>query len=186
MEWMDNDRCGLSAKSEQFAATKIVLALECYHGVATDEMAMQLQEQLPGAHLVFAGDAMLPEAAINEMVYPYVTDDPVFGYITPLSLINFFDENKVQALQQQIAQQGAGLTIVYGTGAALLAPKADLLVYADMPRWEIQLRFRRNEVGNLGISNTGEPFAYKYKRAFFVDWRVCDRHKTSSWPIGIM
>lgn len=169
----------LAQKANSLQQQKIVLALECYHGVDTAEIASQLHEQLPGAQLVFSGDALLPEAAVNEMVYPNVTDDPVFGYITPLSLINFFDEKKIGALQQQIAQQGRGLTIVYGIGAALIAPKADLLVYADMPRWEIQLRFRRNEVGNLGVSNTGDTFAYKYKRAFFVDWRVCDRHKVS-------
>jgi mannose-6-phosphate isomerase class I len=169
----------LAQKANSLQQQKIVLALECYHGVDTVEIATQLREQLPGVQLVFAGDALLAEAAVNEMVYPNVTDDPVFGYITPLSLINFFDEKKISVLQQQMAQQGGGLTIVYGIGAALIAPKADLLVYADMPRWEIQLRFRRNEVGNLGVSNTGEPFAYKYKRAFFVDWRVCDRHKVS-------
>ena len=35
-------------------------------------------------------------------------------------------------------------------GASLIAPDADLLVYADMPRWEIQLRFRSNSISNLG------------------------------------
>src|SRR5690606_10632861 len=44
-------------------------------------------------------------------------------------------------------------------------------------RWEIQLRFRRNEVGNIGADNATDPFAYQYKRAFFVDWRVCDKLK---------
>jgi mannose-6-phosphate isomerase class I len=46
-----------------------------------------------------------------------------------------------------------------------------------MPRWEIQLRFRRNEVGNIGINNKDAAFAYQYKRAFFLDWRVCDKLK---------
>jgi mannose-6-phosphate isomerase class I len=44
-------------------------------------------------------------------------------------------------------------------------------------RWEIQQRQRRNEIGNLGIDNSGEPAQAKYKRAFFVDWRAADRLK---------
>ena len=46
-----------------------------------------------------------------------------------------------------------------------------------MARWEIQQRFRRNEVSNLGIVNKEERTSLQYKRAFFVDWRVCDKHK---------
>src|SRR5205085_1808229 len=55
----------------------------------------------------------------------------------------------------------------------------NILVYADMPRWEIQLRFRNNSISNLGDENASAEFSYQYKRGFFVDWRVCDRHKKS-------
>jgi mannose-6-phosphate isomerase class I len=50
-------------------------------------------------------------------------------------------------------------------------------VYADLARWEIQMRQRRNEVGNLGADNRNDPPYLKYKRAFFVDWRSADRLK---------
>jgi mannose-6-phosphate isomerase class I len=50
-------------------------------------------------------------------------------------------------------------------------------VYADLARWEIQLRQRRNEIGNLGAHNLDERASLKYKRAFFVDWRAADRLK---------
>jgi hypothetical protein len=49
-----------------------------------------------------------------------------------------------------------------------------------MPRWEGQLRQRRGQVTNLGISNAGEKPSLQYKRAFFVDWRVVDRLKSES------
>jgi mannose-6-phosphate isomerase len=39
-----------------------------------------------------------------------------------------------------------------GCGARLLA-EGDILVYADLPRWEAQNRFRRNESDNLGVEN---------------------------------
>src|SRR5690606_7322921 len=64
-----------------------------------------------------------------------------------------------------------------GPGASIVCPEYDLLVYFDMPRWEGQLRFRRNEASNLGVSNRTERASLQYKQAFFVDWRVCDRLK---------
>jgi len=63
-----------------------------------------------------------------------------------------------------------------GCGATLVAD-ADLLVYADLTRWEAQLRFRRNESSNLGVENRTLAASLQYKRAFFVDWRVADRWK---------
>ena len=53
----------------------------------------------------------------------------------------------------------------------------DIFVYADLARWEAQLRFRRNEISNLGVENRALAASLQYKRAFFVDWRVCDRWK---------
>ena len=32
-------------------------------------------------------------------------------------------------------------------------------------------------MSNSGIENSNAEFSYQYKRSFFVDWRVCDRHK---------
>ena len=39
------------------------------------------------------------------------------------------------------------------------------------------MRFRRNEISNLGVENRTLAASLQYKRAFFVDWRVCDRWK---------
>jgi len=63
-----------------------------------------------------------------------------------------------------------------GCGAQLIA-KGDILVYADLARWEAQNRFRCNTISNLGVENRTLSAALQYKRAFFVDWRVCDRWK---------
>ncbi|VFS03027.1 Phosphomannose isomerase [Enterobacter cancerogenus] len=51
-------------------------------------------------------------------------------------------------------------------GAALVHP-GDVLVYADMPRWEIQQRMRAGELGNWGVENLTEDMLRRYKRAFF-------------------
>ncbi|MBO9634280.1 MAG: class I mannose-6-phosphate isomerase [Chitinophagaceae bacterium] len=170
----------ISALEQQVAASgkdRTVIAVDCYHGVQLKEVVDQLRKGFPTARIFETSSALLAEQAIDEMVYPYVTDDPVFGYISPLSLDQFFDAPKLSAMQLDVKAASPGIVLVIGTGATLVVPNPDILVYADMPRWEIQLRFRRNEAANLGATNFSDSFAYKYKRSFFVDWRVIDRHK---------
>jgi mannose-6-phosphate isomerase class I len=111
------------------------------------------------------------------MVYPDVTDDRVFGFMTRLTLERFFDDKKLDTLRKQIDAIKEGVIIIYGEGAAYVAQQIDLLIYFDMARWEIQLRMRRNEISNLGVENAGTEFSLQYKQAYFVDWRVLDKHK---------
>ena len=63
-----------------------------------------------------------------------------------------------------------------GPGATLVA-KPDVVVYADLARWEIQRRQRRHEVASLGVHDRQDRPGKLYKRGFFVDWRVADRLK---------
>ncbi len=159
---------------------KITIAIECYHGVYAGEIAAQLQENFPSAILFDAVTAMQTAKEIEKMVYPFVTDDPVFGYMAPLNLVDFFDAQKIASLQNRVEEIEEGICIVYGIGATLLLTRPDIFLYADMPRWEIQLRFRNNSISNMGAENPDAEFSYQYKRSFFVDWRVCDRHKKAT------
>lgn len=87
----------------------------------------------------------------------------------------FFDSKKLEEMRAQISA-AQGLILVFGVGAALLC-RPDVLIYADMARWEIQRRFRSGRLANWLNDNYTEDTLRKYKRAFFVDWRVLDRHK---------
>lgn len=53
---------------------------------------------------------------------------------------------------------------------------SDLNIYLDMARWEIQLRYRRG-MPNYNCSNSDEDILRKFKRGYFIEWRVADRHK---------
>ncbi|MBS1603688.1 MAG: class I mannose-6-phosphate isomerase [Bacteroidetes bacterium] len=152
-----------------------VVVLETYPGVNDDEVVPQLKGFLPG-RFFFTKDAFLPEQQISELVYPDVTDDDIFGYITRLSMVDFFDPVRLGKMREAIGSE-AGPVYIYGPGATLVAERWDLLVYFDMPRWEGQLRFRRNEVANLGLTDKTAKASLQYKQAFFVDWRVADKHK---------
>ncbi|PWE00607.1 class I mannose-6-phosphate isomerase [Marinilabilia rubra] len=155
---------------------KFVIAVDTYLNVHDEEIISALKEDLPYDFFYLAKEAMKSEEEIDKMTYPDVTDDDIFGYMTRLNLVDFFEESKLQALTSKV-DSNEGVTLVYGPGATLVASNYDLLVYADMPRWEGQLRFKRDEVSNLGVSNKILKGSLQYKRAYFVDWRVCDRHK---------
>ena len=162
---------------KQISNGKTVIVIECYPGVYTNEIANTLVQHIPDAILFDASAAMKPKYEIEKIVYPFVTEDPVFGYMAPLSLSDFFDPKKIASMQEKLSTVNEQICIIYGIGASLIEPKPNLLLYADMPRWEIQLRFRNNSISNMGAQNPESEFSYLYKRSFFVDWRVCDRHK---------
>jgi mannose-6-phosphate isomerase class I len=156
---------------------KTVLVVECYSGVHEQALLAELNLRLQPALALSAREAMLPPPELDRLVAPFLGgDDPVFGFLSSLTLPDFFAPGKLQQARQSVASLETGLVLVVGCGATLLA-EADVLVYADLARWEAQNRFRRNETGNLGVENLTFAANLKYKRAFFVDWRVCDRWK---------
>lgn len=155
--------------------SKKVVAVETYHGVLEDEITAGLEQ---GGSVVFkTQDCFKTEEEINCMVQEFVTEDPVFGFVSPLEISAFLDENKVSSLSAEVRSADSAVILLVGPGSSLVYPDYDLLIYADMPRWEIQMRFRKNQIANLGASNHHDIFSYQYKRAFYVDWKVLDRHK---------
>jgi mannose-6-phosphate isomerase class I len=156
---------------------RTVVAIECYPGVDEQEILEALVARLKPALVIRSVEAMLEKSEIESLVAPFLGgDDPVFGFLSGLKLPQFFDSEKVGILRLRIASCSTGVVLVIGCGARLVA-EGDLLVYADLPRWEAQNRFRRNESSNLGVENRTARASLQYKRAFFVDWRVADRWK---------
>lgn len=155
-------------------AAKYVVVLECYQGVNQREVL----DGLTGFdHIFISEEYFKSESEILEMTFPDVTDDRIFGIITKLEMDDYFDASKKEVVKSEIQHLSSGRILIIGSGASLLVDNPDLLVYADMARWEIQLRMRRNTVPNLGLQNHHEPMERQYKISYFVDWRVCDRLK---------
>ena len=159
------------------AHQKTVLVIDCYPGVRLEEIEQRLLTHFEAALCLNVESARRNEAALHALLARNLTDDRVFGVLSCHQLPEFFDAARLASLQRQVAALPAGLAIVYGPGAALVHP-GDLLVYADLPRWEIQQRMRNGELGNWGAENQSEDILRRYKRAFFIEWRVFDRHKT--------
>ncbi len=156
---------------------RMIVAIETYQGVYLDDLIRNFSEIFKPDVILDTASCLLPASDILEITRADVTDDRVFGYLSRLNMDDLLDPVKVEKAAAQIRQDDASLILIIGYGATLIWEKPDMLVYADMARWEIQQRMRRNEVDNLGISNKEELFELKYKRGYFVDWRICDRLK---------
>jgi mannose-6-phosphate isomerase class I len=156
---------------------KTVMVIDCYPGVRLAELHQQLIDRLNPTLIINAETARHSENHLHHLLAANLTDDRVFGVLSCHQLNDFFCADRLTALQQKIDGVKDGLVIVYGPGAALVHP-GDILIYADLARWEIQQRFRSGELGNWGASNEQEDVLRRYKRAFFIEWRVFDRHKT--------
>lgn len=154
---------------------RFILTVECYQGINHDELIQSFKKLNPDM-MIHAEEAFYTEEKIREITFPDVTDDAIFGYMTRLTYNNLLDTSKVMAIREKI-NNSTGLILVYGHAASIIAEKSDCLVYADMARWEIQRRQRKQQVNNIGIKNSNEAPGIQYKRGFFVDWRICDKLK---------
>ncbi len=163
--------------AEATGAAKQVVVIECYTGVFEGEVLEAIARLLPDATCHTTRSCFRSPAEVDELVAPFNGgDDPVFGWLSNLRVADFMDPAKVDALRQAVNRDGAGLVFVVGVGASLIHP-GDILVYADLARWEAQMRMRRDEISNLGVDNLSLKWSLQYKRAFFIDWRACDHLK---------
>src|SRR5690606_16514557 len=151
-----------------------VMVIDCYTGVNQSELEAQLVQLKPDL-IIRTRDLFITAPEVAVLTNRFMTDDTLFGYISNISLEEYFDVEKLTSARKAIAESN-GSTVVLGEGAQLVA-KADTLVYADMPRWEIQQRMRKQQIAALGIDNRKEAFSHQYKRGLFNDWRVLDKHK---------
>lgn len=166
----------LSAALQAVDSPRKVLVIECYPGVHHAELKSELVASLHPDWVIDAMEVLQDEVILQDKLSPQLGDHPVFGYMSEWEVETYMDPDRLQAAQDKVAA-ASGLVLVYGTGAALIAQTWDVLVYADMARWEIQQRMRRNEVSNLGLNNEKASFSEQYKQAYFIDWRACDRLK---------
>ncbi len=155
---------------------KAVLVLDGYPAVRFDEILAGLMEGLPLSAMIDAHLANLPDEDVERMLARNITNDRVFGVLSCHKIEEFFDEKKLAVLRGRVDAAGEGIVLVYGVGASLVT-RGDVLLYADLARWEIQQRYRSGEAGNWCAHNQGEETLRKVKRGYFIDWRVNDRHK---------
>ena len=173
------DNISQQIKNNMDKNTSKNLTIDTYPGVDEEEVIQGLSKYLQFEQCIHTKDALLPEAEIQELIKRDLTDDAIFGKITKLQIHDFFCPDALISLKEKL-RGNQGPTLIIGVGASLVT-KEGMFVYADIARWEIQLRFRRETVGNIGSKNLKDSFSQKYKRAYFIDWRVADNHKKTTF-----
>jgi len=153
---------------------KTVIVAECYPGVDQNELK-RLFSPLKINTFIHSDDLALPPAEIDAKIKRELTDDPVFGIMTTHQLEEFYPIENLEKARCQIKAISSGIVLVYGVGASLVY-NGDILILADITRWEIQLRYRQG-LSNWRTTHTNLSRSKKYKRGFFAEWRWADRIK---------
>lgn len=151
-----------------------ILVFDTYPGVNDQEVLSGLRS-LDFDNLILSKSIYKQEENLNEQLKYHLTENRVFGRMYFGELSDFIVKEKLERIWCDVKKL-KGLTIIYGVGASLIS-EGDLIVYLDMSRWEIQLRYRKG-MPNFNCSNHQEDILKKYKRAYFIEWRVADKHKS--------
>ena len=164
-----------AVQSARTGRERFVVVIECYPGVDVAEIERELVSRLHPHVVVRAADALKAANELEAQFADTLGDDPVFAKMRPWTIADFLSAERVETLRTQVRAHANGLMVVLGTGAVQIAQTWDVLIYADLVRWEIQRRQRAHEIGNLGADNANASARELYKRAFFIDWRAADR-----------
>lgn len=159
-------RLGLGRRQNQ------TVVMDCYVIVDRDEVVRSLGQYFD--QIFISDDCAYQGEELTARMQRFLTEDRVFGILTTDHLVDFFIPEKLSEMRRAVAQS-RGRTLVIGVGAMLVA-RGDLNIHLSITRWETQLRFRSGEPNwNCGNGNM-DPLT-KFKRGYFVEWRLADRHK---------
>ncbi|WP_254886924.1 hypothetical protein [Holdemanella biformis] len=165
----DEIYCELNKKIDDSS----VVVFDYYPGVDEKEV-YELIKRFNFSLEINMHDIFKDGKTMTEQMKYNLTDDRVFGKMYYGNLVDFIDEDKLEEAQNKIKEQKESV-IVYGVGAGLVS-HGDVYVYFDMARWEIQLRYRKG-MANYNVDNYDEDILKKYKRGYFIEWRIADKHK---------
>ena len=144
-----------------------------FFGTLKEKLDAQFKQKGIDVNWIDVAEYLKPEAEINALIEPFLGgDDPIFGKRATIELIDLFDTTRWSEIQDKII---SGKNIIYGVGASLVGVEG-LLVYADLPKNELQFRARAKTITNIGASKPDE-IKPMYKRFYFVDWVVLNKRK---------
>ena len=148
------------------------LTVECYPGV--DQEVLQLIREAYQPDTIILGEDLFYDGdTLTEKMKPFLTEDRVRGVMYYGKMEDFIDDTKLKKMKETLPTTGR--VLIYGVGASFLT-KGDTLIYCDLARWEIQLRYRKG-MPNFKQNNVDEDSLKKIKRGFFVEWRIADKRK---------
>jgi len=172
---------GTESLAAEIALHKIII-IDGYNGILFDIIKDELENILGGKGLktcwISTSDFLRQSDVTDKITAPFTGgDDPLFGTRTTLVLEDFFD---IKGLRETKPDPESDISIIIGPGAAMAGWKG-LLIYFDLPKNEMQFRSRAGSIKHLGASAPADP-KETYKRFYFVDWIVLNKHKKKILP----
>lgn len=156
---------------------KSIYVVDCYPGVDDTEVLEQLKQELKPELIFYSNDIFYDSKTLTKIMTPHLTEDRVRGVMFYGSITDFVDREALENMQNELEKVKGKRILIYGFGASLIS-QGDILIYADLSRWEIQLRYRKG-MPNFKQANYDEDILIKYKRGYFIEWRIADKHKRS-------
>ncbi|AMM22281.1 mannose-6-phosphate isomerase [Frondihabitans sp. PAMC 28766] len=167
---------GAWARLAREATPGRVVAIDTYPGSDLPGLERELRRAVPDALIIDVEvSAALPIESIEALIADNLTADRVFGVLDHRVLSDFYDPSRLLDLAARVRSIDAPVILI-GWGATLVPVKPDVVVLADLARWEIQKR-QRAGAPNWRADNGDDDQLRKVKRGFFVEWRIADRHK---------
>ncbi|MGL4914350.1 MAG: class I mannose-6-phosphate isomerase [Romboutsia sp.] len=153
-----------------------VIDIDFYPGVRAEEIRENIINKLNASNIIFTDDDIFYDNEyVTDKIKDFMTEDRVFGVMCNYNFIDFINTEKLKFVKEKI-ENNKGLTIVYGVCTNLLC-KADIHIYCDLARWEIQQRYRNGEIPNWKHDNFKDDALVKFKRGYFFEWRIADKYK---------
>lgn len=152
-----------------------VVCFELYPGVTKEVVKKEIIDRLKPDFTLDIEDYSYDAKTLEEKFYFNITDDRVFGKMSHHTIFDYYDSEQLKLAKSKIPSEG--LSIIYGFGASLIP--SDVFILVSISRWEIQLRFRKG-MPNFKINNHQEDNLRKYKRGYFLEWRIGDRIKEAT------
>lgn len=167
---------GFSSLTQWMSTHRLVL-IDGYSGVDWNDFEKQCSQYFQQQNIKVkwwrTSAFQKPFEQVEQMVKPFLGEPgSVWGRKTTLALQDFYRYEELENLQPDAAYD---VNIVIGFGAAFTNWDA-ALIYVDLPKNEIQYRARAHSANNLGSTDFASG-AEMYKRFYFVDWVVLNKHR---------
>lgn len=155
---------------------KTIIVVDCYPNTNYDDITSIFADL--DIEMICTDKCAISKQEYRASIQNHLTDDRVFGVICHNLIDNYFNKTALDEMNSY-AQNSNQSVLLYGVGASLVT-SGDICIYADISRWEIQLRYRKG-ASNWNTDNSDAPILEKYKQGFFVEWRFADKHKQNVW-----
>lgn len=156
---------------------RTIVCVDCYIGVDQEEVLNGLCEYLSFDRVIRSDRIFYDTDKIYELLKRNITDDRVYGIAYYGKWLDLVDPERLKLAKEEAAE-AKGNILILGTAADYIA-NSDILVLADMTIWEIQMRYRHEHMPNFHADNAQEDTIRKFKRGYFIDWRIGNVHKQS-------